>query len=162
MKATVLVVANRTAASEDLLAALHERAERSPSRFELLVPPTAPGPPAREAARETMDAALSRWRELGLEAEGRVGCDSDPVTSVLDAYDRSRHDEIVVSTLPEEMSHWMRIDGPVRIARTTDALVYHVVSREPRAAPEPVHVERPKGYGVLAPLVALGYGRKGE
>jgi hypothetical protein len=161
MKANVLVVANRTAASDDLLAALCERAGRSPARFELLVPPTAPGPAGREAARVRVDEALARFSEHGLEAEGEVGCDADPVTAVLEAYEPRHHDEIVVSTLPASISHWLSIDGPARIGRATDALVYHVVAREPVRAPEPVHVERPQGYGVLAPLVALGYGRKG-
>ena len=159
MKANVLVVANRTATSNDLLAALRERADRSPSRFELLVPPASPGPVAREAARAVADAAVAAYAEEGLEAEGRVGCDPDPVISVLDAYDRSRHDEIVVSTLPEEMSHWLRIDGPARIARATGALVRHVVAREPRPAPQGVPVERPRGVGVLGPLLQVGFGR---
>ena len=38
----------------------------------------------------------------------------------------------------------------------------HVVAREPRRVPPAVHVERPKGPGVLAPLVAfsaLAFGR---
>jgi hypothetical protein len=161
MKANVLVVANRTAASDDLLAALRERAGRTPARFDLLVPPTVPGPAGRDAARARVDEALARYAEFDLEAEGQVGCDADPVTAVVEAYDPRHHDEIVVSTLPASISRWLSIDGPARIGRATDALVYHVVAREPARTHEPVHVDRPKGYGVLAPLVALGYGRKG-
>jgi hypothetical protein len=69
------------------------------------------------------------------------------------------HDEIVVSTLPASASHWMRIDGPVRLGRATDAIVHHVVAREADTEPRSVHVDRRPGPGVLAPLVALGYGR---
>jgi len=41
--AHVLVVANRTADSDELLAALDERAQRGPARFTLLVPATPHG-----------------------------------------------------------------------------------------------------------------------
>src|SRR4051812_5682646 len=117
MKANVLVIANRTAASPDLLAALGELAERRAARFELLIPPTAAGPDARDAARRTLDDALRRFAETGLEARGAVGSDSDPVVAAIEAFDPAHHDEIVVSTLPEAASHWLRCDGPVRIAR---------------------------------------------
>ena len=159
MKANVLVIANRTAASPDLLASLRELAERRAVRFDLIVPPPMPGQEGRAVARRNLAAALERMEEAGLEADGRVGSDSDPVVAAIEAFDPAVHDEIVVSTLPESSSHWLRADGPVRIARATDALVHHVVAREPRTAPRPVHVERPRGPGVLAPLVALGYGR---
>src|SRR3712207_2558398 len=162
MKVNVLVVANRTAASDDLLAALERAhpADRSPARFELVVPPTVSGPAGREAARLVLETALARFAERGLEAEGEVGCDPDPVVAVIEAYDQSRHDEIVVSTLPEPVSHWLRIDGPARIERSTGALVRHVVAREARRGPTVDHISRPRGAGVLAPLVALGYGPK--
>ena len=160
MKANVLVIANRTAASPDLLAHLRELAERRAARFELLVPPTVHGPEGRAAAKANLDAALERCTECGLEATGSVGTDSDPVVAAVEAYDPARHDEIVVSTLPESASHWLGIDGPHRIGRATGALVHHVVSREPRTVPEPVHLEPKRGPGVLAPLVALGYGRR--
>ena len=158
MKANVLVVANRTAASDDLLDALRARAGRTPARFELLVPPSRPGPAGREDARRQVETALARYEEFGLEAEGRVGDDADPVFAVLEAYDPAHHDEIVVSTLPLSVSRWMRIDGPARIGRATNALVWHVVAREPRRTPVPVAVQERQSYGLLAPLVALGYG----
>lgn len=162
MKANVLVVANRTAASDDLLAALRERAGASPARFDLLVPPTVPGPAGRDAAAAALDAALERWAEAGLEAGGQVAGSPDPVIAVIETYRPAEHDEVIVSTLPESVSHWQRIDGPVRIARATNALVRHVECREHRPAPESVHIEREPGPGVLAPLVALGYGPRAK
>jgi hypothetical protein len=160
MKANVLVIANRTAASPDLLAHLRELAERRAARFELLVPPTVPGADGRAAAQANLDAALARCSEEGLEATGSVGTDSDPVVAVIEAFDPGRHDEIVVSTLPESASSWMGVDGPNRIARATGALVHHVVSAEARAAPAAVHREPRQSDGVLAPLMALAYGRR--
>ena len=58
MKANVLVVANRTAASPDLIACLRERAERSPARFQILIPPATRGEQGRADARRNLDAAL--------------------------------------------------------------------------------------------------------
>ena len=42
-KASVLVVANVTAASDELLAALRERVEKRPAEFTLLLPATGAG-----------------------------------------------------------------------------------------------------------------------
>jgi len=158
MKATVLVVAHRTAASDDLLAALRGRAETSPARFELLVPPTHPGAAGREAARTQLERALARMQEFGLEVSGTVGTDDDPVVAVIEAYDPRHHDEVIVSTLPAAVSQWLGIDAPARIGRHTGALVRHVTAREQRRAVRPVHVERPAGNGVLSPFVVLGWG----
>jgi hypothetical protein len=159
MKANVLVVAHKTATSDDLLGALRGRADTSPARFELLIPPMRPGGDGREAARAQLERALERMKEYGLEATGAVGSDDDPVVAVIEAYDPRRHDEVIVSTLPESISHWLGIDAPARIHRATGALVRHVVAREQRPRPEPVHVERPEGSGVLAPFTVLGWGR---
>ena len=160
MKANVLVIANRTAASPDLLGALAELAGRRPVRFHLLVPPTAPGPDARATARDNLQEALTRLEDAGLEATGDVGTDSDPVVAAIEAFDPARHDEIIVSTLPESASHWLDCDGPVRIGRATGALVHHVVARE-TPAPHVVHLDRhPHGQGILTPLVPLTYGSR--
>jgi hypothetical protein len=158
MKATVLVVAHRTAASDDLLGALRGRAETSPARFELLVPPMRPGGAGRVAARTQLERALARMHEFGLEATGAVGADDDPVVAVIEAYDPRRHDEVLVSTLPASISHWLGIDAPARIGRATGALVRHVVAREQKRAAVPVHVDKPAGSGVLSPFVVLGWG----
>lgn len=158
MKATVLVVAHRTAASDDLLAALRGRTELGQARFELIVPPTRPGPDGREEAADQLDRALARMQEFGLEATGSVGSDDDPVVAVIEAYDLRRHDEVLVSTLPASVSHWLGVDAPARIARATGALVRHVIAREQKREVRPVHVEKPAGNGVLSPFVVLGWG----
>jgi hypothetical protein len=160
MKSTVLVVAHRTAASDDLLAALRGRTELGPARFELLVPPTRPGPEGREIAATQVERALARMQEFGLEATGAVGTDDDPVVAVIEAYDPRRHDEVLVSTLPASVSRWLGVDAPARIARSTGALVRHVVSRPQRREYVPVHVEKPAGSGVLSPFVVLGWGSR--
>jgi len=155
-KTSVLVVANVTAASDDLIAALGERAEKGPAEFTLLLP--ASGGDSESAHRE-MERALDRMREAGLEAKGMVG-DRDPVVAVVEAWDPRRYDEVLVSTLPSGTSRWLQIDLPHRIARFTGVPVTHVVADElarhaPTGEPPPAH-ERP---GVLSPLTVLTWSR---
>ena len=122
---SVLVVANRTADSPELLDALCARAARGPVRFTLLAPATT----GREATARQLDAGLERMRSSGLDVEGRIG-DRDPISAVDDAWDPMEFDEIIVATLPAHTSRWLAIDLPRRIGRLTDALVTHVVASE--------------------------------
>jgi hypothetical protein len=128
-----LVVANRTADSDQLLDALAGRARSGPVAFTLLMPA---GPTARDEARTRLAAAVARMRAAGLEVEGTLGRDSDPVAAVHDAWDPAQYDEIVVCTLPTGVSRWLQVDLPHRVAKLTDAPVTHVVA----GVREPVHV----------------------
>jgi hypothetical protein len=146
---SVLVVANETASSDELLAALRERAEAGACRFTLVMPGTGAD------RNERLEAALGRMREAGLEnVEGSVG-DPDPVVAVMDLWDPMKFDDIVVSTLPTGSSRWMGLDLPHRLEKLTSVPVRHVVSQPPRpeAHTEPVP-ENPR-YGVLSPFAAL-------
>src|SRR3954451_14432802 len=78
-KASVLVVANRTAASDELLEALRERAQEGPATFHLVVPATARGVSwvadmhaGGDAAEHDLDGAIDRLRAAGLEIEGEI------------------------------------------------------------------------------------------
>lgn len=133
MKATILVLTNRTAASDDLFAALRAMNERRPARFEFVMPPDRPGARARQEAEARLEQALALAERHGLEMTGHVG-DADVLTSVTEAYDAGRHDEIVVATLPASTSHWLQIDLPARVGRATGALVTHVTAREAQPA----------------------------
>jgi hypothetical protein len=125
---SVLVVANVTADSPELINTLRARLEDGPDRFTLVMPCVGPGLQARDVARPRLDAALAAWRDAGIEADGIVG-DEDPVEAVLEVWDPRRHDEIIVSTLPGPRSRWMRTDLPSRLMRATDASrVTHVSS----------------------------------
>jgi hypothetical protein len=144
----VLVVANVTATSDELLAALRERASRGACRFTLLMPRE--GPNAAERLAEAVDA----MRAAGLEnVSGRTG-DHDPIVAAMEVWDPMEFDEIVVSTLPTGSSRWLGLDLPRRLGKLTSVPVHHVVSRPPQ--PE-VHWESPpqqESYGVLSPLAA--------
>jgi hypothetical protein len=151
---SVLVVANVTAASDELLDALKRRAARGACDFMLLIPATGGGSAGREAAQEGLDVALTRLRAEGLSVEGKVG-DPDPVVAVHDLWDPMRFDEIVISTLPTGASRWLAVDLPHRVEKLTGVQVEHVVAqprREVRTEPPPAPAER---YGVLSPLAAI-------
>lgn len=160
-KDSVLVVANVTADSDELVQALQERAEQGPTQFTLLVPAAGPVPTGRDAAKRQLEAALARLREAGLEVEGRVG-DQDPLCAVQDAWDPTAFDEIVVSTLPTHASKWLLVDLPHRIERLTGVQVTHVAAAEKKEPPVTVRAPEQETYGVLAPLAPLWRGSPPE
>jgi hypothetical protein len=125
-KTRLLVVANRTADSDDLLVALRERAARGAIDVTLIVPQDSHG-----GLGERMTTALKALHDAGIEAHGMLG-DTDPAVAVLEAWDPRVYDEVVVATLPGASSRWLMMDLPGRIARMVDAPVTHVVAREAR------------------------------
>jgi hypothetical protein len=154
--AHVLVIASVTATSDDLLAALKQRADRGPIDVTLLLPSSGPGMSGREAAREQCEAALAKWREAGLEADSIVGS-SDPIEAVHEAWHPGRFDEVIVSTLPGKSSRWLRLDFPHRVASFTGCPVTHVVAMDMR--PEPAHGPPPEHErSPLGPLGVLAWG----
>jgi hypothetical protein len=161
-KANLLVVANVTADSDELLDALKARIDGAEASFHLLVPATGGGRPGREAAQAQLDAALARAREAGLDIEGEVG-DADPIIAVQETWDPKRYDEVIVSTLPTDASRWLQMDLPHRIERITGCQVSHVVS-----IPRKVHTvraaepARDRLSGLLRPLGILSWGRSRE
>ena len=143
MASHVLVVATVTAASDDLMAALQERAARGPVDFLLVMPATGPGLAGRRETEPRLQEALARWREAGLKAAGVAG-PNDPVDAVDEVCSPGRFDEVIVSTLPGATSRWLRSDVPYRIGALTDLPVTHVVAMSmarptPRGEPPPRH-----------------------
>jgi hypothetical protein len=128
-KSNVLVVANRTAMSIGLEAALRARLENGPARFTLVVPLG-----LSPDATSTAERMASRLRSVGLDVDGRVG-DTDPLNAVLELWNPAEFDEIIVSTLPASTSRWMQTGLPRRIERQTGALVRHVEAREALVSP---------------------------
>lgn len=150
----ILVLANRTAATDDLVDDLRGRAQRRPSHFTLVVP--AERGHAQDAER-TLAGALGRLREAGLEASGHVG-DPDPFYAATETFDPREFDGIVVSTLPTGVSRWLKADLPQRIERATGAPVAHVVARPPAHRPPPKPSPPRESRGVLDPLTVLTWG----
>jgi hypothetical protein len=141
-KTSVLVVANQTADSPELVNALRERADQGDAEFTLLLPPLAG---ARDEARARLDSIVASWKDAGLEASGELG-DADPVVAVTETWDPGRFDEVVISTLPTGTSKWLQIDLPHRVERITGVGVRHVVgtaAQEEDESPAPAKVRRP-------------------
>lgn len=156
-KRSVLVVANVTATSSELMDELQRRGAREPTSFTLIVPAT-PFGGGREAAAKMLSAAVQQLRDAGLEADGEVGA-ADPIVAVTDAWDPKRYDEIVVSTLPMRISKWLHGGLPERIGKNTGAPVVHVVSQPPKPAVESTPAPPPEDRSAsMGPLRVLGWG----
>lgn len=139
-KARVLVVANRTATSDELLEAVVQRIERGPAEFFLVVPATPRGASwitdmnaGTEDAHEQLEQALRRWHDVGIECMGRTG-DPDPLAAASDAAGDGEFDEVIVSTLPKHLSKWLRLDLPHKVAHATGLPTEHVTAHESKAA----------------------------
>jgi hypothetical protein len=123
-EARVLVVANRTAATPALIAAVKERAARSPATFTLLVPNPAhglhrvmdPEDQSQEEGQQTLERALPLLEQaVGGHVEGIVG-DAEPLAAIQDAINLHGFDEIIISTLPTRVSRWLKLDLPSKAA----------------------------------------------
>jgi hypothetical protein len=102
----ILIVANRTAAAPRLLDEVRSRAEAGPCRFALLIPDVR----ARGAADWTLEIALPLLRRAAKsEVEGLLG-GPEPLPSIKQALGEGEYDEIIVSTLPQRFSRWIRQD----------------------------------------------------
>ena len=132
--ARILVVANKTAESPELLEALKSK---GPEHQYVLVVPASGGvlekaadpDAAREHTQPHLDAALEKFRAEGLTVEGTVG-DSDPVAAVQDAVNFGEFDEIVISTLPLRASKWLKIDLPSKAQRASGLPVTHIETKQ--------------------------------
>lgn len=133
----VLVVANQTAESEELLAALKARADQGPVEFTVLVPATPHGAAwaanmfadkGRAEAENHMHAMVERLRATGLDVnEAKVG-DPDALAAVCDETNFNEYDELIVSTLPLHVSKWLKLDLPSKAKAATGLPVMHVTA----------------------------------
>jgi hypothetical protein len=130
----VLVVAHRTAATPAILDAVAERSRLGPCRFTLLVPRDYWEPDTERAAAVVELAVPLLQQACGVRVESQIG-DSDPFVAVRDAVDGGAFDEIILSTLPERVSRWLRRDLPARVEAF--GLPVTVVVAQERSAPVP-------------------------
>ena len=112
----ILIVAHRTAATPPLIDEVRRRASEGGCRFTLLVPRPFWDPDTEEAAI-TLELALPLLDEAaGSHVEGLIG-DNDPFVAVSRALADGDYDEVIVSTLPARVSHWLHLDLPARVQR---------------------------------------------
>jgi GABA permease len=153
----VLVLANETADSEELLDELRRIGADSAASYHVVVPasPVETGVAAthgpldvaeatQEAARARLQHTLSTLRSEGLEADGALG-DYRPLRALADGVEAFHPDQIVIATLPLEYSVWHRFEVVDRArAQYGDLPVTHVVATPVAAVP-----------------TSLGHGRRG-
>jgi hypothetical protein len=132
--ARILVLANKTAESPELLDAM--RTKGTDHDYVLIVPASggvlekaADPDAARAHTQPHLDAALDKFRSEGFTIEGSVG-DSDPVAAVQDAHNFGEFDEIIISTLPLRVSKWMKLDLPSKAQRATGLPVTHIETKQ--------------------------------
>lgn len=138
----VLIVANQTAGGRHLHDEVARRVARERHTFTLLVPPSPPQHTmtftegeARAQAVDRMERAIAALRDLGVEIEGIIGV-SRPMDAVADVLRTRTFDEIIISTLPHNISKWLRIDLPHRVEKRFGIPVTHVIGEpEVTAAP---------------------------
>ena len=107
----ILIVANRTAATPTLLDEVRRIAAERPSSFALLIPDAAKS----EHTDWTLELALPLLeRAAGGPVEGLTG-EQDPFEAVRHVIEEQDFDEVLVSTLPQRVSKWLRRDLPRRI-----------------------------------------------
>jgi hypothetical protein len=120
----VLVVANKTAATPALLEAVRERAARGPATFTLLIPNTAhglhylvdPEDQGHSEAEATLELALPLLeRAAGGPVDGMIGV-PEPLAAIQDAVNIHGFDELIISTLPQRVSKWLKLDLPSKVA----------------------------------------------
>jgi len=109
----VLVVANRTAATPDLLEAVTRYRREQPTTFALLIPDA----PTGAHSDWTLELALPLLeRAAGAPVKGLTGTSGDPFDAVRKALADGGYDRVVISTLPRRVSKWLRRDLPKRVA----------------------------------------------
>jgi len=132
-----LVLASRTSSGEELIEHLSEMAARGGPHLFIAVVPQADGSgSAPGEARARLAKMLDRLAAANLLGSGMIG-DPDPYTAAIYALELFRVDDVVISTLPDERSGWLRSNLIERVRGATSARVEHVVvdTQAPSATP---------------------------
>jgi hypothetical protein len=140
-----LVVANQTLQATELRDELRQRVSAGPCSFFVIVPDTkaaqydpvavggvlpqpgmwwwatyyarpATDEEASAQARERLRLMLDGLAVLGMPAEGDLGS-GDPLAAIAKACAGRQFDEIIVTTLPQHVSRWLKADLPHQVQR---------------------------------------------
>jgi hypothetical protein len=142
-----LIVANQTLGGDRLVARITQLLDEGAVTLRFAVPVTdAEGgqqwdyPPtdryipdahqiATTLAAERLQRELARLRAEGVDADGEVVA-PNPVEHLRDLTTRETFDEVIVSTLPQHVSRWLRLDLPHRLARALSVPVSQIEGEE--------------------------------
>jgi hypothetical protein len=108
--AHILVVAHATVGSPALLAALHERAERGPCWFHVVVPAGHEDAHALARALSLLETAAHR------PVDGEVSVRRDPMDAIEEALMADAYDEIILATPPAGLARRLHVDLAHRVA----------------------------------------------
>lgn len=138
-----LVVANQTLSSPDLAARLLDRSKDRPHRFTIIAPEN-DDVPLNKVSRDLASLMATLYRE-DIDATGQP-MSPDPFESVKDAIAHYRVDDVLISTLPGEQSHWLESDLVGRVREITDKPVaLHEAGSGPEAVAAAVAEGEPVG-----------------
>ena len=108
----VLIVAHKSVATPSLVDEVRSRTDAGPCRLALLIP-------------DADDPAIAAWtlrrarrmlsKAVGVPVDGIVAQGEDPYAGIAAALREGDYDEILLSTLPEGGSRWLRDDLPARV-----------------------------------------------
>ena len=115
--ARVLIVANRTAATPTLIYRVRARAQREACEFTLLVPAFSDVLDPEEEARKTLELALPLLEDAASGPVKAAVGPSDAYRAIEETLARERFDEVIISTLPQRVSAWLKRDLPARVQR---------------------------------------------
>jgi bacterioferritin len=137
--ARYLVLANQTAASQELSEAIGRiLQEDSDAEFVLLVPATPvedlldwQPEDSQTVAQRTGETARAQLEASGARVVRVVIGDPLPSKAIEDELEgkREAYDRIIISTLPIQRSRWLQLDQPRRIERRFGVPVTHVIGR---------------------------------
>lgn len=129
-----LVIASKTSSGEGLLEHLREKAAHEGRQIFIAVVPQHDGSGAApREARSRLASMLDRLHTAGLLSSGMIG-DPDPYTAAINALELFTVDGVVISTLPNERSGWLRSNLIERVGHATSAPIEHVVVDEQATA----------------------------
>jgi GABA permease len=141
----VLVLANETVNGDELLDELRSIDRSRKAEYFVCVPanPIDTGQAMHrgavyiweattEAAQARLDRTLEVLRAEGLQADGALG-NYKPLRALADAVAEFHPDRLVICTLPEDRSAWLRYDVVDRAREAYDIPVTHVVVESVRA-----------------------------
>jgi hypothetical protein len=122
-----LVVAHKTSSGEELIEHLRAKAAGGERHlFVAVVPQQDRSGGAHREARIRLAAMLERLDAAGLLSAGMIG-DPDPYTAVINALELFQVNDVVISTLPNVRSGWLRSNLIERVRHATSVDVEHVV-----------------------------------
>jgi hypothetical protein len=125
-----LVVAHKTSSGDELIDHLKAKAAGDGHHlFIAVVPQLDRSGGAHREAQIRLAAMLARLDAAGLLSAGMIG-DPDPYTSVMNALELFKVNDVVISTLPKARSGWLRANLIERVSHASTVPVEHVVAAD--------------------------------